>query len=371
MNIKFLESISKLDKKYALSFLLGAVMSGISIYASFYYSKNPDLQFLLLNNVGVYDLKENISDLKILYKDKDIESTNSILRLYTIEIRNIGRGSISLNHYDDKEPVQLNISDAVILETPQVITNYSKYATEKITIKLTNETLCFPKLILDQDEGYTFKLLVMHKKNIHPKFNVAGLILGQKIISINYDDKNEKSIWQKIWEGNVLIHVARLFLYFISIFIITIAIFLPLAFTLDFFSDKKRKKMVKEYKKLHPEIFNKYKFIFSNYQKYDIRYFNCLDDIIKNRKETFSNLKHAKSDKAYKEKLKELDNELFNKDHHGMFPMIEEEHRYFTLYYNSLRDLYKHKIIYTHNKKNIINEDFIKKFREINNFFTQ
>ncbi len=67
--------LQTLDRRFAWSFLgfvLGAVFAILTVYTDFIRDENPSLTFTTLSDASVLDVNEDISDLGITYRGKDI-----------------------------------------------------------------------------------------------------------------------------------------------------------------------------------------------------------------------------------------------------------------------------------------------------------
>jgi hypothetical protein len=73
------EKLKSIDQKFSWSFF-GLVLSVLfflfGLYATFIYEKKPKLVFEILSEAPVYDLREDVSKLDILFEGEDIRKKN-------------------------------------------------------------------------------------------------------------------------------------------------------------------------------------------------------------------------------------------------------------------------------------------------------
>jgi hypothetical protein len=254
---KIFSIIKRLDRKYALSFVTGLIFGGFSIYVTFFYSKKPDLHFEVLNNSNVIDIHENIGDLEIKYKNKDILKDKKSLRMYIVRVANNGSLDINKSFYDDRDPAGIDILNGTIVNKVEIIESNTDYLTKSINpISYNEKSITLLEPILNVDDYFTIKVLVLHNIKQIPEIKTKGRILGiNKIEIISSSDKSQnKSIWTQIWEGNIGIYILRFFCYLISCAILCLVIILPIIYMSEYFSKRYRKKIVKSYRSNNTNI---------------------------------------------------------------------------------------------------------------------
>lgn len=275
--------ITTLDRKYALGLLTGLVFGLLSVYTDFFRNNNPALEFDILSNTTVIDLKENISKIDILYDSSSILSENKTLSLITIKVSNPGNSDILLANYYEKFPIGLTILDGQLLEQPTIIQTNNSFLSESVEIKRKSDTeIQFNNFIFEKDNFFTLKLLVIHNISRQPKIKPNGKIVGVNEIKIlnTFLNKGEKSFWEKVFDGSFLIHVTRFFSYLIIIIIFSLLIFLPIAFVGDFISKEKRKKAIKNFKTQRNKPFSDNEMLFVDFYlengEYALKYFKTI-----------------------------------------------------------------------------------------------
>jgi len=243
--------LSNLDRKYALGLLTGLIFGFLSVYTDFYRSTSPQIQFDILSNTTVVDLKENINKIDILYDSTSILSKRETLSLITLKITNNGNSNVLKNYYDNQFPLGFVVDNGIILEKPTLIQSSNDYLKESIGQVLKNENkVKFTDFIFEKDDFFVLKILVLHNMDEHPEIIPEGKIAGVSKISIvkSYLNKETRTFWQRIFEGSILIHVTRFFIYLLAIFLLVATIMLPFGFISDKFEKRNRKRIIRNFK---------------------------------------------------------------------------------------------------------------------------
>lgn len=256
--------LNNLDKKYAFGLLTGLVFGLLSVYTDFFRSTNPQIQFDILSNTTVVDLKENIGKIDILYDSTSILSKKQTLSLITVKIANNGNSDILKYFYDSHFPLGFKIDKGIILEKPTLIQSSNNYIGQSIGLTSKNQNeINFSDFIFEKDEFFVLKILVLHNAREQPEIIPEGKVAGVKQIGVikSYLSKETKTFWQRVFDGSVLIHVTRFFTYLFGFVLFALVIILPIAFISDSLAKRKRKRKLKEFR-IHlrrefsdPEIF--------------------------------------------------------------------------------------------------------------------
>lgn len=282
------ENLVELEKKWSWSFfgfLLAIIFGALAIYTSFYQSKNPKLEFLILSNSNVLDVKENVRNLDILYKGSNIKEKKENLSLVTVQVINNSNVNILKNYYDEISPIGLEVVNGEIVENPQILDASNEYLRKQLRINIDSAGgVLLPNLIIEGNEYFTFSLLLLHKSNSVLKFKSFGKIAGQinSIPIINrINPEANSSMWHKLLEGSIWIHIFRLLFYFLVIIAVAFGVLLPLLFFSDWVKKQKRKRRVKRYK-AKKKIVNSQETdnIFELYIKYSLDYLEGTQSLI-------------------------------------------------------------------------------------------
>jgi len=118
--LKFLKDI---DRRFAWSFLgvvLALLFGAPTAYKELVGDKRPALSVDILASESVLDVKEQLSNLSVLYDGIDIRKQNLTLRVMTVRIQNVSSKDILKGHYDSAAPLGLSIDFGKVIRADLV-----------------------------------------------------------------------------------------------------------------------------------------------------------------------------------------------------------------------------------------------------------
>lgn len=178
-------------------------------------------------------MKENVSKLKIMY-DKDlIDNESNSLKMLTFTVQNLGNENIEINDYDPKTPLGFIVENGHVVDYPTIISASNSYLLENVSISELNSGYVFPEIIIENNEEFTVKMLILTSKNQIPNIIPTGKIAGvEEIKLITSIDEEKSGLLNQIFAGNIYVHIIRLvaytfialivFMFILGIIIITI-----------------------------------------------------------------------------------------------------------------------------------------------------
>ncbi|MCX5758541.1 MAG: hypothetical protein NTU83_08560, partial [Candidatus Hydrogenedentes bacterium] len=173
-----------LDKSFSWSFtgfIVGVCAVALAVYLGFFHEKSSQFKMEVISNLPVLDVKEEVSNLKILYNDRDIRQSHESLSVVNIKVRNSGNKSISILDYDQKHPVGLSVVNGKVLEKPSIVRPTTGYLS-MLDVKLSEEKdITFEPFILNPSEEFQLKLLVLHPQREDLKIDSLGAIAGSSV----------------------------------------------------------------------------------------------------------------------------------------------------------------------------------------------
>ncbi len=208
-----------IEQKFAWSFtgaMIGIVFGSLGIYVTYFEERSPNITATIISEVQVVDIKENISDLKILYRNKDILSENKSLKLYTINIQNSGSETILKSFYDEDAPFGVVINNGDIIENPSVVGASSDYLKENFQFITNNANkLTLKPIIFESNQEVQLKLLVLHDVDISPTLELTGKIAHVSIINPKILPMHEENstFLKSILNGSITDQIGRIILY--------------------------------------------------------------------------------------------------------------------------------------------------------------
>lgn len=174
-----------------ISVLFGVIGVLFSVY-TFTYEAKADLNYYLLTNTSVFDVKENMSNLTITYDSINIIRTDQNISILLVEVRNDGDKNIAIEDYDPNSPIGLKISHGKLLKKPEIIGSSDNNYFKNVILKSNNQDMTFKLKFIDASQFFRVKLMVLHNKNDAPSIIPFGKILGMDKIEVKSILKQKK-----------------------------------------------------------------------------------------------------------------------------------------------------------------------------------
>ena len=236
--------------------IAGFASALITIYSALYIYKKADFTIEILSSTNVLDVKAEISKLDIFYNGSSLKEKKATLRIILIRVINKGNQDIIINSYDEKDPTGFEIINGNLLEKPEIVSYSNDYFKRNLRPAVDSVNKVYlGKLIMEPEENYVLKLLVMNNNSATPTIRAIGKIAGQKEINvIDYEKKGEETFLTKIFDGAYYIHIARLLFYLIALLITALFVIgaIKLLETLSRLLNKaKRKRIYNKYIKIN------------------------------------------------------------------------------------------------------------------------
>lgn len=245
-----LNTLKSMDQKFAWSFLgfvLAVIFGGITIYLGFFKDDKPDLNYTILSNSGVLDIKEEVGNLDVLYRGNSLSQDKKDLKIITFKVINTGESSILPNFYDPKDPLGFKIENGEIAEKPLLISASNEYLEKNLEMLQNKNSIEFSNVILESNEYFEIKVLVLHSIGVSPQLQSTGKIAGIRSINVVSGDNfvDERSFFDTTFGGGVIKNITRVIVYGIVFIAMIILVALFISSINDARSKAKRKKLVK------------------------------------------------------------------------------------------------------------------------------
>ncbi len=266
-----MSKIKDLDQKFAWSFLgvlLAVVFGTFTIYKEFVQDQHPGLRYDILTSTSVLDVKEEVSNLSVLFDGMDIRKQGLSLRVITIRILNDSAKDILKGFYDDKAPLGLSLSTGKIIRSELAGASNDYLAQNVVLSAPDDKSLLFPNLIIEGGQSFSLKLLVLHPKNEVPTVRPLGKIAGIQSIPVHeaYKEDTEESFLKKSFRGGFLLQAVRFPAYTVATILLLIFVIAPIAFIADKLEGRKRRGHVEAYRAVRKQDLNvSDEYVFSQY----------------------------------------------------------------------------------------------------------
>jgi len=224
-------------------------LSGFSLY-NFIFEKNTvSLEYQITNHISALDVRENLSNLDIVYNGRSLTETKENIEIFTIRLINTGNTIIKENDYANIN-FGLKIINGVLIEKPRLISTSNNYLKENATFNLNKQNeIYIPKLIIEPNEKIEFKIYMLANQDKKIEIISLGKIAGikQNIKILTRFPENNKTDLSILFSGGMVVHLIRIIVY--------TALFITLVLLYAILIDQKRKVRryinVLKYKKNH------------------------------------------------------------------------------------------------------------------------
>ena len=148
--------IKKFDKKFAIAIVIALFFGFLTIYEIFIRQSKPELSIDILSNATVFDIKEKIGNLDVIYDSASLTKQNKTLSIMTLKIANSGNESILKENFDTRFPLKLIIDSTKIVQLPKIIESNENYLFQSIRFEIKFRRSCqrLSGVIRNDREGY-------------------------------------------------------------------------------------------------------------------------------------------------------------------------------------------------------------------------
>lgn len=278
--------LKNIEIRFALNFfgfVLAVIFGVITIYIEFFRTDEPIIQYEVIGNTSILELREDVSKLKIIYDDLDIKEQKKSLSVISFRVKNDGRKPLLKSHYDEKAPLGFIINSGKIINVEkESLSNAYLQKNLEINIQDDNKAV-FSEVIIDPRDNFVIKVLILHEKVIMPEISPIGKIAGLNQIKISNLFSDEHSFWKDVFHGSILVHLIRVPVYFFG-FIFSIGlIFAPIAIASEKLGYRKKNKIINQFKTYTKSgIDPKYEAVFEAFRAFGLNSLEYARDTISN-----------------------------------------------------------------------------------------
>lgn len=249
---------------------IGLAGASVTIYAFFFQEKQINLQYEIMANSNVLDVKADISKLDIIYGGSSLKDKNENLRIINLKVVNTGSEHILNTFYDDNDPLGFRVNEGAIIEIPEVLDASNEYLRKNIVISVDSlNRVKFSKVIFESNEFFILKLLVLHKSYSNPTITSLGKVAGIKGIDVvnKIEFLEKQSFFKEVFGGNTLVQVAKAFSYFLIAVLAIIGV-VGISVAISNLKDKRKRRKIlatflaesdNEFSRMDDVIFERYK----------------------------------------------------------------------------------------------------------------
>lgn len=261
-NMNFVKDLY--NKNKLLFWVLGGITTLVSFYADWFKKDRPKIVYDIISNETIVDLKEKVSNIDILYKGQSILKDSQNLSLLVLRVFNDGNRDVVQNDYDAQIPFGFSVINGYLVENPSLTETSNAYLSDRIKLIVDSTgSIGISKAILEEDEGFSLKVLIQHGQNTIPTIQPVGKIAGVEsfILKESYKEPNNKG-----WANSILnfLKTAAFFLLF-GVIVFIIIYYIDRIFV--FFKKKKKRKKISMFQALYPNTNNEYNWVLEEYEK--------------------------------------------------------------------------------------------------------
>lgn len=157
--------------------------------------RNPyDFNIELVDEFNLVEVREEISDLKIIYKNDDIIESKKEIKIVRITLRNDGN-TILQSYYDQLEPFGLRFANAKILSA-EITTTNSDHLKEKLIKSFAggeseqHGDLIFEKVIFDKKDIATIKITLLQISEAPLSITALGKLANINELKVNMETQD-------------------------------------------------------------------------------------------------------------------------------------------------------------------------------------
>lgn len=226
----------------AAAVIFGVIGTALGIYAGFFYERKPVITFEVLSQATVFDIREDLSKLNIIYDGQNLNANNKTLSVISLRVVNNGQGDMLLNYYDEHDPIGFKLHDASLVEKPIVLTTSNSYLQSKMQLDMKSAQLVtFTPAIIEAKEFFVVKLLLLHGKGTMPRVEPIGKVAGStsKIEVVEpFREEQVGSTMAVAFQGGVLVQIVRGIAYVFG----SVVVVVGLAFAMMTIEERRDKK---------------------------------------------------------------------------------------------------------------------------------
>jgi len=175
-----------------------------------------------------------VSDLDLLYRGTNVTKSGLQLWVTVIQVSNTGSADVLMPFYDPKAPLGFSVTNGKLLKA-ELLSASSDYLRDNLRIlpKNPNE-IVFNPTILEKDEGFTLKLLLLQAQGVSPQVQAIGKIAGVKDLELEpYQEQHWPGFLVASFGGDPFAQILRLLAYPALAIMLLASVAIPTAFLME------------------------------------------------------------------------------------------------------------------------------------------
>jgi hypothetical protein len=197
--------IKELDRRLpssSIGTLVAIIFGLVGLSVALWYQRKPQLKYEILSQWPVYSIREQVPDLDITFKGESIQKQRQTLSVITIRVSNPGSAPINLNSFDRRDLPGFLVTDGKIIKLDPVERSKKLEKTLEL-VRTAENAYAINPLILETDQFFVLKLLVLGPESSHPKVQSFGDVAGVakiEVVSAPSTDERRSFISRSFYE---------------------------------------------------------------------------------------------------------------------------------------------------------------------------
>lgn len=248
---RFWSKIKELDRRLpssSIGTLVAIIFGLVGLSVALWYQRKPQLKYEILSQWPVYSIREQVPDLDITFKGESIQKQRQTLSVITMRVSNPGSAPIILNSFDSRDLPGFLVTDGKIIKLDPVERSKKLEKTLEL-VRTAENAYAINPLILETDQFFILKLLVLASESSHPKVQSFGDVAGvSKIEVVSAPSPDERrSFLSRSFYADWPIQLTRALGYTVGTIVLIVLLVLIIITTYDVTRRAHRRRLVHKF----------------------------------------------------------------------------------------------------------------------------
>ncbi len=256
------KKIKEGQNKVAWSFIgviLAIIFFVATLYLAVFYEKKASIQFDIISQANVLEVKEQIGKLSIFFAGENISQKKLNLQIITLKVTNTGQVDILQGQYENTLPWGFKVLNAKLIEVTLLDSNDKDIKEYFHTSIHYPDSVYFDKVIFEKKKYFIIKVLLLHDIKKIPLISPFGKIASCDIELVkSFQEQSNPTLWEEMAKGSFSVHILRFIIYtavlVILILLIVFGFVIPISKINDYRHQKHRKAIVGRYLLAYPDL---------------------------------------------------------------------------------------------------------------------
>ena len=189
----------------------------LAAYTAFFQTKSAQLQWRILDRTALIDIRDDVDEIKVFFKEKDLSKGKEKITLGLVELRNIGSKPVLLSEYDSRALVGLQVMPGEVIKA-DVYSSSNDYLGSYASVRIPDDrrAIVLEPVIIEPDQFVRVKVFVLHEEHSMVSFSALGKVAGSNAIDVVPIEsvESEKGVLEEALTGSVLVQFIRSWIYF-------------------------------------------------------------------------------------------------------------------------------------------------------------